>query len=602
MSDFAEECSSFGGGMSLVSVVDASGALLAGAKRLAFQFVERLAVPAFVLDEQGCVLIWNDACARLTGMPANRVIGTRNHWRAFYDEERPCLVDLVVQNRQRHIDSLYDVRHKRSEGGALFAENWCAMPLRSEQRYLAIDASPILDDHGTLIAAIETLRDITEHKRVEAEIEHLATHDAVTGLGNRVFFTRKLDMLDETKAPYAILLFDIDRFKEINDTLGHGAGDAILAQCGMIARMTCPEACAARIGGDEFAIIFEGADPRSQAERAAEQLLIHAGAGVEFDGTVLLVSFSIGIAAVPVDASCATIATQHADQALYLAKSHGGATVRLFEPSLAAQSSLRRATMIDLRKAIERDEFVLHYQPVVQPDGDVEGFEALLRWRHPDRGLVSPAEFIPLAEQSGLIASMGEWVLREACREAARWPKPLRVAVNLSPVQFRLGDIAQTAHAILMETGLPASRLVFELTESAVMDNPSRTLAVLLRLKTLGVSLALDDFGTGYSSLAYLQAFPFDSIKLDRSFVARFGENRRSDAITRAVIGLAHTLSLRIVAEGVETMRQRDLLHAEGCDFIQGYLFGRPAPIETYRALTMVESVAIREPWISLAS
>lgn len=587
--------------MSLLSVVDSSGALLAGAKRLAFQFVERLAVPAFVLDECGRVLVWNDACARLTGMQASTVVGTRDHWRAFYDEARPCLVDLVNGRSQDRIDALYAVRHRTDEGGGLFAENWCAMPLRGEPRYLAIDASPIRDDKGNLVAAIETLRDITEHKKVEAAIEHLAAHDVVTGLANRPSFGRKLEELDKAGAPYAILLFDVDRFKGINDTLGHQAGDAVLGECATLARSICPASCIARLGSDEFAIVLEGPTARADAEAAARQLLARAASGLEYDGMSLAASFSVGIAAVPLDAVGATAAARHADQALHASKAAGGATLRFFESSLATDSSFRHATMIELRKAIERDEFMLHYQPVVRPDGNVEGFEALLRWNHSQRGIVPPGEFIPLAEQSGLIGPIGEWVLREACREAAGWPRPLRISVNLSPVQFRGGDIARAVQSALRDTGLPPSRLTLELTETAMMESPARTLAVLERLKTLGVRIAMDDFGTGYSSLAYLQAFGFDGIKLDRSFIARLGENEQSDVITRAVIGLGHTLSMRIVAEGVETPEQHGFLVAEGCDLLQGYLFGKPAPADVYRHLTGVDKAPATGPALTLA-
>lgn len=423
----------------------------------------------------------------------------------------------------------------------------------------------------------------------------------MTGLANRLFFGRKLEELDASHVPYAILLFDIDRFKGINDTLGHPAGDAVLAECATLARAICPASCVARLGGDEFAILLEGPTARADAEAAARRLLAAAGNGLEYDGTTLAASFSIGIAAVPADAVDATEAARHADQALYASKAAGGGTLRFFEPSLAAQSSLRHATMVELRKALDRDEFVLHYQPVVRPSGDVEGFEVLLRWRHSQRGIVPPGEFIPLAEQSGLIGPIGEWVLREACREAAGWSNPLRISVNLSPVQFRVGDIAETVRAVLRETGLPPSRLTLELTETAMMDNPARTLAVLDRLKALGVRIAMDDFGTGYSSLAYLQAFGFHGIKLDRSFIARLGESEQADAITRAVIALAHTLSMRIVAEGVETPDQHRFLAAEGCDLLQGYLFGRPAPADVYRVVTTGVSVPAPARKLSLA-
>ena len=568
--------------MSFIKIVDESNALMAGARRLAFQLVDRLAVPAFVLDDQCRVLVWNRPCERLTGIAAKDVIGTKNHWQGFYDEPRPCLADLVVQNRVDRSADLYTVRHKTAEGDGIFAENWCVMPQHGTRLYLAIDASPVYDDTGRLIGAIETLRDITEHKKAEAEIEHLAAHDTITGLANRASFTAHLAMLDKRGVGYALVLLDVDRFKEINDTLGHAAGDAILSQCASLFASTFPNAYAARIGGNEFAVVIESETSRNRVARQAADLLALASDGVDFDGTNMGLSFSIGVTIVPEDTKSSMMASRYADHALYLAKGAGGGACRFFEPALAEQCTSRRAAIGELRRAVERKEFALHYQPITRLDGEITGFEALVRWRHPVRGMVSPAEFIPLAEQSGLIGAIGEWVLRQACTDAAAWARPLQIAVNLSSVQFRLGDIAQTVHAVLLETGLAAARLELELTESAMVENTSRTLAVLRRLKNLGVRIAMDDFGTGYSSLGYLQAFPFDKIKLDRAFTARLGHNAQSDAITRAVIGLGHTLSLQILAEGVETVAQRDFLAAEHCDLIQGYLFGRPAPIETY--------------------
>ena len=463
--------------MSSITVVDDTGVLIAGAKRLAYQLINRVSVPSFVLDEQGRVLVWNASCERLTGIAATEVIGTRDHWRAFYDEPRPCLADLIIQNRVDQSASLYAVRHKSDEGGGLFAENWCVMPKLGKRLYLSIDASPVLDDNGHLVAAIETLRDITEHKKAEAEIEHLAAHDAVTGLPNRSSFASHLAGLEKRDVPYALLLVDIDRFKEINDTLGHAAGDAILIACANLFARGCPDAYTARIGGDEFAIVIKSDADRARAAAVAERLLAFANEGVAFDNTTLTVSFSIGIAIVPSDTTGAVLAGRYADHALNVAKAVGGGAHRFFEPVLAERSSSQRATIADLRRALERQEFVLYYQPITLLDGTIVGFEALLRWMHPTRGMVPPMEFIPVAEQSGLIGPIGEWVLRQACSDAASWARPLQIAVNLSPIQFRCGDIAHTVHTTLLETGLAASRLELELTESAMIENPSRTLA-----------------------------------------------------------------------------------------------------------------------------
>jgi EAL domain-containing protein (putative c-di-GMP-specific phosphodiesterase class I) len=309
------------------------------------------------------------------------------------------------------------------------------------------------------------------------------------------------------------------------------------------------------------------------------------GDEIECDGRKLRTGLSVGGAVYPKDGADAATLLRNADAALYRAKAEGRGVVRFFEAEMDRMLHDRRELQSDLGKALARRELTLHYQPQAKIGGTIIGFEALLRWEHPQRGFVPPDKFIPLAEECGLIRDIGEWVLREACREAASWRKPLQIAINLSPLQFRQGDLATTVHEVLLETGLAPERLVLEITEGALMDDYSRALSILRRVKALGVRIAMDDFGTGYSSLSYLQSFPFDKIKIDQTFISNLERSAQSAAIVRAVLGLGQNLNLLVVAEGVETNEQWAILRREHCDEVQGYLIGRPCPIDDYARL-----------------
>jgi predicted signal transduction protein with EAL and GGDEF domain len=348
--------------------------------------------------------------------------------------------------------------------------------------------------------------------------------------------------------------------------------------------VACEGAFLARIGGDEFIAVaeLESADLTSLIGRLEHVLDEDLAVGDH----AFSLGLSIGIAMHPRDGRDATTLIANADAALYRAKHEGRGTTRVFTSDMDQQLRERRALERDLRGAIEHNELRLDYQPQSKPDGSITGFEALLRWHHPVHGLVSPGDFIPIAEESGLIIELGEWVLRQACMEAATWQRPLRVSVNVSAVQFRRGDLQSLVHAVLIETGLAPERLELEITEGVLIENLSRAAAVLRNLKALGIRIALDDFGTGYSSLSYLQSFPLDHIKIDRRFISNLEERTDSIAIVRAVIGLAHGLRLPVVAEGVETASQRAILVQEGCDQLQGFFIGRPLPIERYAELT----------------
>jgi predicted signal transduction protein with EAL and GGDEF domain len=342
------------------------------------------------------------------------------------------------------------------------------------------------------------------------------------------------------------------------------------------------DAFVARLGGDEFALIVAGDPQPAEVESLAERLLATVTEEFRLDRHSIRVGVSIGIAIYPTDGTDPAALLANAEAALYRAKADGRGSIRFFEADMDLRLRQRRALVHDLRIAIARDELVLHYQPQARIDGEVIGFEALVRWLHPQRGLVLPATFIPVAEESGLITQLGEWVLRAACREAASWPKPLSIAVNLSPAQFRHGDLPGLLHRVLLDAGLSPSRLELEITESVLIDDLSRALSILRRLKMLGVRVAMDDFGTGYSSLSNLQSFPFDKIKIDRSFIANLHANPQSAAIVRAVIALGRGLDLPVIAEGVESKEQLAFLSSEACAEIQGYLIGRPLPIEAY--------------------
>jgi diguanylate cyclase (GGDEF)-like protein len=436
---------------------------------------------------------------------------------------------------------------------------------------------------------IATHDEVTERKRAEAKIEHLAHHDVLTGLPNRAAFNERfaLELEGATKSggSIALMCLDLDRFKHVNDLFGHALGDSLLCEVARRLKAAANGTFLARIGGDEFSLIVTEGNVASTAARLAERITTALGDCIELEERKLTANVSVGVAIYPGDAADGGKLICNADAALYRAKADDPGSYRFFEPEMDRQLREDREIQHELSSALQKSEFHLVYQPEALIGGAVIGFEALLRWHHQTRGLVPPATFIPLAEESGLIIPLGEWVLRAACREAASWKSQAQLAVNLSPMQFRHGDLPGLVHSVLLETGLSPSRLELEITESVLIDDFGRAQSILRRLKNLGVRIAMDDFGTGYSSLSYLQSFPFDKIKIDRSFVSDLDTNINSAAIVHAVINLARSLKLPVLAEGVETEAQRKILSKEGCDQIQGYLIGKPLPIENYDVL-----------------
>jgi len=379
-----------------------------------------------------------------------------------------------------------------------------------------------------------------------------------------------------------VLCLDLDRFKAVNDLTGHSGGDRLLTEVAARLRGSVRDHdTVARLSGDEFAIIQLGAAAVESASALAERLVKTMALPFDLDGQHMVIGTSIGVAIFPGDGEAGEDLVRAADTALYRAKGAGRGTYRFFEADMDARLQERRLLERDLREALAVGQFELHYQPLVGcSSDDVLGFEALVRWRHPERGLVSPVEFVPLAEECGLIVQLGEWVMRTACAEAARWQNGQTIAVNLSPVQFRHADLARQILTILKQTGLPPERLELEITEGVLIEDTARTLETLSRLKEAGISVSLDDFGTGYSSLSYLQRFPFDKIKIDRSFIWEMERNADSMAIVRSVIALGRSLRIKVIAEGVETPEQLALLQTENCDQVQGFLLGRPRPAQ----------------------
>jgi diguanylate cyclase (GGDEF)-like protein len=439
---------------------------------------------------------------------------------------------------------------------------------------------------------VEELEEATARK-----IEYVERHDPLTDLPNRLAFGERLaaevEAAGARESRFGVICIDLARFKEINEVFGHGVADRLLKKVATRLRSAVGSAFLARLGGDDFNIIVTGGEQPAATEELAKHIQELVADGFHVDGEIVHTQVSIGIAIYPLDGTDAATLMINADAALSRAKRDGQGALCFFEAEMDKQERDRNALQQELASAIEHNELKLFYQPQAKIGGEVTGFEALLRWDHPIRGRVGPNIFIPLAEDNGMIIPIGTWVLREACRQAASWRRPLAVSVNLSPIQFHYSDLPALVLSILMDTGLPPHRLELEITEGILISDFDRAVGILRRLKALGVCISMDDFGTGYSSLRYLQAFPFDKIKVDKSFIDQIDYNVQSQAIIRAVIGLAHGLSLPVVAEGVETAEQLAFLKREHCDEVQGYLIGRPQPIENYAALVGHASAAI---------
>ena len=534
--------------------------------------IEHTPSPIVVKDAQDYrYLLVNRAAEDLFGVTRDAIVGK--------------IANEVLPASAAEMFAAHDKEVIESDQRLFFSETLLETP-RNGTRLVTMKRIAIRGSNGSPRYLLDVIEDITERRETESKIAYMASHDALTDLPNRAAFEKYLSLAIEdavgSNQKFAVLCMDLDRFKEVNDVFGHSVGDALLREVAIRLRAAAEGTFLARLGGDEFMLIVTSDTQPESAETVAHRLVAAVADELNVEGQQLRTCVSVGVAIFPNDGADANTLLANADAALYRAKAECRGSVRFFEADMDRQLRERHALQQDLRLAISAGQMAIHYQPQARIDGEIIGFEALVRWKHPKYGFIPPAKFIPIAEESGLIISIGQWILREACREAASWPRSLQIAVNLSPAQFRHGDLPGITHTILLETGLAAHRLELEITENVLIDDFSRALSILRRLKSLGVRIAMDDFGTGYSSLSYLQSFPFDKIKIDKSFISGVRENAQSSAIVRAVINLARGLRLPVVAEGVETKDQFMFLSDEACDEIQGYFIGRPKPIYEY--------------------
>ena len=552
--------------------------------------IEHVPLPIVVKDVAGLetdaragrFTLFNLAYEELTGDSRNQLIGKTAH--QIYPKER---ADLIVQGDNETLHSDHAVINREHP----------IVTARNGIRLVTAKKTLIRNDKGKPQYLLTVLDDVTERRRAEQRITYLAQNDSLTDLPNRAtlieHLAATLDKASKSGEPFAILCIDLDRFKEANDVYGHQIGDGLLREAARRLQAAAEDVFLARVGGDEFTLIVTSGLQPAAAEALGERLLAAFQDDFEVDGHRMQVGLSIGGAVYPIDGTDAKTLIANADAALYQAKAETRGAVRLFEPELGTRLQERRELQNDLSAAIDHGDLFLHYQPQKKiKSNETIGFEALVRWQCPKRGVVLPDTFIPIAEDSSLIIPLGEWVLREACREAASWPQPRKIAINVSPVQFHHGNLPRLVHSILLETGLAPARLELEITEGVLIDDFSRAVSILRKLRSLGVQIALDDFGSGYSSLSYLHAFPFGKIKIDRVFIGDLEHNHHSMAIVRAIITLGHSLDVPIIAEGVESEAQRAFLVQEGCDEVQGYLTGRPLAIEGYVRLVGRETTA----------
>jgi diguanylate cyclase (GGDEF)-like protein/PAS domain S-box-containing protein len=535
--------------------------------------LENMSQGLCMFDRKGRVMLFNERYAEITGIAADKL--------------RKSTLLEIIQARKTGVKSQDpEAFAAKVMDAARDGKAFTMLVERKNGRKIRAVTQPMVD--GGWVA---TLEDITEWENAQAQIFHMARHDALTNLPNRTLFRERLETAllrvgrDER---VGVLCLDLDRFKPVNDSLGHLIGDELLKEVAeRLKRCTREGDTVARIGGDEFAIVQSGkALQASDVAAAANRLVADISAPYTIQDNQIVIGVSIGISFAPDDGKDAEQLLKNSDLAMYRAKADGRGTYRFFETGMDARAQARRVLDLELRGALARQEFELYYQPIHSlADGEIIEFEALIRWDHPLRGQIPPIDFIPVAEETGLINQIGEWVLRRACADAAGWSRPVSVGVNMSPVQFRSPNLVRTVQDALTESGLAPDRLELEITEAVLLDESDATLAVLHQLRGLGVRISMDDFGTGYSSLGYLRSFPFDKIKIDQSFIRDLATRADAMAIVRAVTGLGRSLGIPTTAEGVETAEQAQLLKAEGCTQVQGFHYAVPRPAAEVEAM-----------------
>jgi diguanylate cyclase (GGDEF)-like protein/PAS domain S-box-containing protein len=534
------------------------------------QYAIDQAVIVAVTDLTGSITYANDNFSKISGYSRSELLG-RNH---------------RILNSGTHSKEFFREMYRCISGGRVWRGELCNRSKSGVLYWVDTVITPQLGADGEPISYMAIRIDITARKQAEAQISHAATHDALTGLANRAALMERMSealiRMQHHGGALTALMLDLDGFKNVNDTLGHAAGDALLKELAVRFKSSLGATdMIARLGGDEFAVIrTDAADQREDAIGLAVRLLELAAKPFRLDGQDVSIGTSIGIALAPANGSKAAELLKKADLALYRVKSEGRNGFSFFDEDLSEKALSRLQLVNDMRAALSRDEFELHYQPLFDAATSRPcGMEALVRWRHPAAGLLYPDSFIGIAEETGLMEPLGQWILQRACADAAAWPEDIKVAVNLSAAQFRAGTLFDVILCVLVETGLPPERLELEITESLLLQDKESNVLVIQQLKNIGVTIVLDDFGTGYASLSYLLMFPFDKIKIDRSFTQGLLARADCRAVVASILTLARGLEIAVTAEGVEAASQFDLLRMQGVDYVQGYLFGRPCPL-----------------------
>lgn len=528
-------------------------------------------------NAEGRIIMFNERYCKMTGRSAASL---KDRYLLDLFKERQAAGDFIGNPETYFADLVSKIRAGKS--------NSFIWEVSADRTYRVVD-HPMRDGGW-----VSTIEDISDWREAQNQIEHMARHDALTNLPNRRFFREQLDLVlgrVSRNQRIAVLCIDLDHFKDVNDTLGHPVGDELLKEVsGRLSSCVRKNDTVARLGGDEFAIILAGEDLQpAEVSSIANRLVEVVATAYEIQEHKIVIGASVGIAMAPTDGKQADQLLKNADMALYRAKSDGRGTYRYFESGMDASAQARRILTLDLRAALLREEFEVYYQPIHDVErSKIVCFEALVRWHHPIRGLTPPGAFIPLAEETGLIVPLGEWVLREACKDAAKWPETIGLAVNLSPAQFKNRNLVSSIIEAVTMAGLSPGRLELEITESVLLQDHDATLSALHQLRDFGVRISMDDFGTGYSSLSNLRSFPFDKVKIDQSFVHEMESQGDSMAIVRAITALGKSLGITTTAEGVETSEQLDLLRLEGCTQAQGYLFSTPQPA------SVVEEILLR--------
>jgi diguanylate cyclase (GGDEF)-like protein len=527
-----------------------------------------------MFDGNQRLTVWNDRYVELLSMPAHLLkVGTPLH---------EILTSRVATGMRRNPDDPA-VKVKVKE--------LLALPADASRTDELLDGKIVMLTRQPMAGGgwVTLIEDITERRRAEAEIVHLARHDVLTGLANRAEFNARLEeasrRLKRNGGNLTVMMIDLDRFKAVNDTLGHLAGDQLLSEVARRLQSTVRDTdVLARLGGDEFAIIQEGgADQREGAVALALRIIEAISVPFDLNGQQVEVGTSIGIALAPEDGVEPDELLRRADLALYSVKSSGRNDFCLFRNEMLEIVNTQQSAERELREAIAQRQFELHYQPVVDvKTRELRGVETLVRWRHPDKGMIAPDHFIPLAESTGLIVPLGEWILNQACADAANWPADVKVAINISAIQFKKGNLFEVILSALVKTGLQPERLELEITETSLLENQDAHLTTIRQLKNLGLSIALDDFGTGFSSINYLTIFPFDKIKIDKSFTKGILSRADCKAVVACSLALAKGLGIVTTVEGIETEEQFEYMRAAGVELAQGYLFGKPVPISEF--------------------